>query len=82
MEKVRRQMKADQADVTFSYHANELGCVEVGLVDNGPKGTKELNEMGIKTPKMLKCFGSRLAQQYDIPIECIKTSGMIISGKL
>lgn len=59
------------------YASNELGCVEIGLVDNGFNGTKEINERTIKAPKMMRNFCWKMTNEYEVnPIE----ASFVISG--
>jgi hypothetical protein len=52
IDRIERQVAADHSDLTFKHLSSELGCVEIGLVDHGPTGTKELQESKLKTFKM------------------------------
>lgn len=72
---------AENADLSFRYISHELFCLEIGLNDHGPKGTKELNESSIKTPLMMKNFCSHLVSQYKMNPNRINIMGIIISGK-
>ncbi|KAG1167158.1 hypothetical protein G6F36_012662 [Rhizopus arrhizus] len=78
--KIERQVSAEPADLVFKYVSSELGCVEVGLVDHGPNGTKELNEKRLKTPKMMRSFCSRILEQYKTKAVGIRVVGIVISG--
>lgn len=51
IDRIERQVLADHSDLTFKYLSNELSCIEIGFVDHGPNGTKELQETEIKLPK-------------------------------
>jgi hypothetical protein len=42
IDRIGRQVAADHSDLTFKHLSSELDCVEIGLVDHGPTGTKEL----------------------------------------
>lgn len=77
-----RQRTGDAYDLVFKYLSSEVGCVEIGLHDKGPNGTKEVQEKGIKTPKMMKAFCCRILEQYPTSEATqIKTVGFVISGK-
>ena len=76
-----RQTSSQRADLVFIYLSNGLACVEIGLEDHGPKGTKELNEREVKLPKMLKGFYSRLVSRYSHRFHNFKAIGIVISGK-
>ncbi len=80
-EKSERQKNSEHVDLVFMHNGYEVGCVEIGLNDHGPNGTKELNEKRLKTPKMLRCFCSRIVEQFKTTPDEIKTVGIIISGK-
>lgn len=75
-----RQTNAEHADLVFKYLSNEIACVEVGLTDHGPNGSKELNEREMKTPLMLRCLHLRMLSQYKIQIPGVKMIGFTISG--
>lgn len=79
--KKKRKTVGDHADLCFYYGSTELACLEIGLADGGPHGTKELNEAGIKTPIMMKNFAIQISQQYGIKMSEIRIVGMVISGK-
>ncbi|CEP16604.1 hypothetical protein [Parasitella parasitica] len=59
---------------------NELACLELGLADSGSHGTKELNEVGIKVPIMMKNFALQISRQYGINMSGIKIVGFMISS--
>lgn len=44
IDRIERQVAADHSDLTFKHLSSELGCAEIGLVDHGSNGTKELQE--------------------------------------
>lgn len=75
-------MAADHSDLTFKHLSSELDCVEIGLVDHGPTGTKELQESKLKTPKMMRSFCSQIVEQYEIRANKVKIASIIISGKI
>lgn len=76
-----RQKAGDAYDLVFKHFSSEIGCVEVGLKDKGPNGTKEMQEKGMKTPKMMKAFCCRMLEQYPTAEpNKIKTAGLIING--
>lgn len=79
---MERQQNAEHADLVFMHNGYEIGCVEIGLDDHGPRGTKELNEKRLKTPKMMRCFCSRIVEQFKTSPNEIKTVGIIISGEI
>lgn len=80
VERMAKQARGDHADLVFKYLSNELSCIEIGLVDNGPHGTKELNEKRLETPKMIKNFYSRILRQYEANSINIKIVGIVIIG--
>lgn len=79
-DRIERQQNADHADLVFRHNGYEIGCVEIGLDDYGSHGTKELNEKRLKTPKMMRCFCSRIVEQFKISPSEIKAVGILISG--
>jgi hypothetical protein len=79
---IERQASAEHADLVFKYVTSEIGCVEIGLEDHGPKGTKELNEKKIKAPRMMRNFCSRILEQYKTKPTGIKAVSIIISGMI
>ncbi|KAG1524874.1 hypothetical protein G6F45_003749 [Rhizopus arrhizus] len=80
-EALPRQKAGDAYDLVFKHFSSEIGCVEVGLKDKGPNGTKEMQEKGMKTPKMMKAFCCRMLEQYPTAEpNKIKTAGLIING--
>ncbi|KAG1369283.1 hypothetical protein G6F61_012462 [Rhizopus arrhizus] len=78
--RMERQVAADHSNFTFKHLSSELECVEIGLVDHGPTGTKELQESKLKTPKMMRSFCSQIIEQYKIKANKIKIVSVIISG--
>ncbi|GAA5811055.1 hypothetical protein MFLAVUS_004484 [Mucor flavus] len=78
--KVERQAVGNIPDLSFLYSNNELGCVEIGLADNGSNGTKEINEKNIKVPKMMSDFCCKLVNDYEVEPKEIKVVGFVISG--
>lgn len=82
IDKIERQVFPEHSDLTFKHLSSELGCVEIGLVDHGPTGTKELQESKLKTPKMMRSFCSQIVEQYKIRADEVKIASIIISGKL
>lgn len=81
MSKVCRKQSSERTDLIFKHLSHEIGCLEIGLEDEGQNGTKEMNERSIKTPIMMKNFAYHLVQQYKIDASKIITIGLIISGK-
>ncbi|KAI9483729.1 MAG: hypothetical protein EXX96DRAFT_632359 [Benjaminiella poitrasii] len=75
-----RKTSGAHADLCFYYGSNELACLELGLADSGSHGTKELNEVGIKVPIMMKNFALQISRQYGINMSGIKIVGFMISG--
>ncbi|KAI8982405.1 hypothetical protein BDF20DRAFT_866742 [Mycotypha africana] len=83
--KINRTKAANHADLVFKYLTHEVGCVEVGLHNNGPSGTKELQELEIKTPLMLKSFILHLIKDYEVmpkKFKVIAISGTYISAQI
>ncbi|KAG1503022.1 hypothetical protein G6F46_002573 [Rhizopus delemar] len=80
MSKVCRKQSSERADLVFKHLSHENGYLEIGLEDERQNGTKEMNEMSIKTPIMMKNFAYHLVQQYKIDASKIITIGLIISG--
>lgn len=76
-----RKTSGEHADLCFYCGSNELACLELGLADSGSHGTKELNEVGIKVPIMMKNFALQISRQYGINMSGIKIVGFMISGK-
>jgi hypothetical protein len=81
MNKICRTQSSERADLVFKHLSHEIGCLEIGLKDEGQNGTKEMNEKFIRTPIMMKNFAYHLMQQYKIDASKIVTIGLIISGK-
>lgn len=78
-----RQEAGDHAYLTFAAMSTEVACIEIGLEDSGLKGTKELQEKLLKTPKMMKTICGRILGQYpSAKTEEIKVVGFVISGIL
>ncbi|KAG1459449.1 hypothetical protein G6F55_004757 [Rhizopus delemar] len=75
-----RKTSGEHADLCFYCGSNELACLELGLADSGSHGTKELNEVGIKVPRMMKNFALQISRQYGINMSGIKIVGFMISG--
>ncbi|KAI9468474.1 MAG: hypothetical protein EXX96DRAFT_513026 [Benjaminiella poitrasii] len=75
-----RQANGYCSDLTFKYLSSELGCVEIGLVDHGANGTKELQESKLKSPKMMRSFCKQIIDQYKIKANKIKIVSFIING--
>lgn len=66
----------------FKRLSIEIGCVEIGLDDEGPNGTKFLQEKEFKAPRMMKAFSLRMIDQFSvINIDRVTTVGAVISGK-
>ncbi|KAI8885955.1 hypothetical protein K501DRAFT_293083 [Backusella circina FSU 941] len=78
--KVCRKQSSERADLVFKHLSHEIGCLEIGLEDEGQNRTKEMNERSIKTPIMMKNLAYHLVQQYKIDASKIITIGLIISG--
>ncbi|CAO0798091.1 unnamed protein product [Mucor circinelloides] len=64
----------------FKHLSSELGCVEIGLVDHGANGTKELQESKMKSPRMMRSFCKQMVDQYKIKANKIKIVSFIING--
>lgn len=77
IDRIERQVLADHSDLTFKYLSTELSCIEIGLVDHGPNGTKELQELEIKTPKMMRSFCSQIVEQYKIRANNVKIVSLL-----
>lgn len=82
IDRIERQVAADHSDLTFKHLSFELGCVEIGLVDRGPNGTKELQGLKLKTPKMMRSFCSQIVEQYKIKANKIKIISAVINGMI
>ncbi|KAI9262111.1 hypothetical protein BY458DRAFT_515462, partial [Sporodiniella umbellata] len=68
-----RKKHGRKADLLFKCSVGELGCAEVGKKDDNDYGTKEMYELGLKCPKMMKdqlCYLVKVAPQhkYDLAI--------------
>jgi hypothetical protein len=82
MEGLSRQKSAGCFDLVFRRLNTEIGCLEVGLEYVGTNGTKFMQEKGLKTPRMMKAFSLRIAEQYPtVDVSSIKIVGMVISGE-
>ncbi|KAI8140070.1 hypothetical protein BJV82DRAFT_236025 [Fennellomyces sp. T-0311] len=53
-ESMSRKAIGRRGDLIFVYSKVELGCGELGRYNEGAKGSKELRESFLKTPKMMK----------------------------
>ncbi|KAG1468313.1 hypothetical protein G6F56_003902 [Rhizopus delemar] len=49
-----RKKHGHKTDFLFKFNQGELGCAEVGREDAGDEGTKEMKELDLKCPKMMK----------------------------
>lgn len=49
-----RKKHDHKTDFLFKFNQGELDCAEVGKEDAGDGGTKEMKELGLKCPKMMK----------------------------
>ncbi|KAG1049129.1 hypothetical protein G6F43_008526 [Rhizopus delemar] len=49
-----RKKHGHKTDFLFKFNQGELGCAEVGKEDSGDAGTKEMKELELKCPKMMK----------------------------
>ncbi|ORE16683.1 hypothetical protein BCV71DRAFT_244460 [Rhizopus microsporus] len=49
-----RKKHGHKTDFLFKFNQGELDCAEVGKEDAGDGGTKEMKELGLKCPKMMK----------------------------
>lgn len=60
---------------------NELSCSEVGREDRGDQRTKEVKELGLKVPKMMK--DQLYSLQKHLPEESrdLVTIGFVMMGK-
>lgn len=76
-----REISGNIPDLLFKYASNELGCVEIGLENNGNKSTEELNEQRVKTPKMMRSFCWKIVKDYKTSSVDFKIASFIISGK-
>ncbi|KAG1544443.1 hypothetical protein G6F49_011081 [Rhizopus delemar] len=68
-----RKKHSHRTDLLFKCNEGELECAEVGKKDDGDNGTKELHELGLKCPKMMKdqlCHLIKVTphHQYDLAI--------------
>ncbi|KAG2195011.1 hypothetical protein INT47_005611, partial [Mucor saturninus] len=75
-----RQANGDCSGLTFKYLSSELGYVEIGLVNHGANGTKELQESKLKSSKMMRSFCKQMIDQYKIKSTKIKIVSFIING--
>jgi hypothetical protein len=81
-ETITRQAAGDHADLVFEINSEEVACVEIGLENSGSKGTKELQEKGLKTPRMMKAFCDKILREFPAAkAENINIVGYVISGK-
>lgn len=81
VKKVQRQIHGDVSDLSFKYNDNELGCVDIGLNDNGANSTKEINERRIKTPKMMRNSCWKIISEYEMNRASIGMVSFVTSGK-
>ncbi|KAG1045892.1 hypothetical protein G6F43_011213 [Rhizopus delemar] len=75
-----RKKHGHRSDLLFKCSEGELGCAKFGKKDDGDNGTKELHELGLKCPKMMKdqlCYLIKVTphHQYDLVI-----AGFVIMG--
>ncbi|KAG1172821.1 hypothetical protein G6F36_011485 [Rhizopus arrhizus] len=49
-----RKKHGHKTEFLFKFNQGELGCAEVGKEDTGDEGIKEMKELELKCPKMMK----------------------------
>lgn len=78
---ISRKIPGDIPDLVFKYGENEVGCVQIVLLNNGANGTKKLKDKKKKVPKILKSFCGKIMMDYTIdnPRQ-IKLVAFFISG--
>lgn len=76
-----RQIPADAPDLFFRYLDNEIGCVEIGLNDNGANSLKEMNEKKIKTPKIMRNSCWKIVKEYEMNPARLNMVSFVLSGK-
>lgn len=81
IQKVSSQIPGDVPDLSFRYNGNDLGCVEIGLRDNGSNSTKEMNERIIKNPKVMRNSCWKMVKEYRMDPASIRMIGFIMSGE-
>lgn len=75
-----RLANGNHADLTFKNLSPELTCVEIGLVDHGERGTKELQEARLMFPKMMRSFCKQIVEQEKIAVVKVKIVSFITNG--
>ncbi|CAO3648684.1 unnamed protein product [Mucor hiemalis] len=78
-----RQVPGDYPDLALFSKSVELGCLEIGLTNKGSHGTKELQERGLKTPRMLKSYAMHILNPFpSADLANVETVGIAISGSV
>ena len=76
-----RKVHGHRTDILFKCVDGEVGCSEVGKKDDGDHGSKELRELGLKVPKMMKDQMRKLACLRPESRSHLAIIGFVIMGK-
>ncbi|KAI9499333.1 hypothetical protein BDB00DRAFT_783400 [Zychaea mexicana] len=82
VEAMTRKALGHRGDLIFVKSGLELGCGELGRYDRGPKGSKEMREGFLKTPKMMKDELCALIAKCPDQVAKLRIVGFISMGNL
>ncbi|KAI9317093.1 hypothetical protein BX666DRAFT_2019122 [Dichotomocladium elegans] len=77
---IKRKLHGHRADFLLIADHLELGCAEIGKIDGGDADRKEMNEKGLKCPKMMKDMLWLMAKEYEDKSRHLVTVGFIMMG--
>ncbi|KAI7856196.1 hypothetical protein BDC45DRAFT_437975, partial [Circinella umbellata] len=77
---MKRKAIGRRGDLIFVKGGIEVGCGELGKVDSGAKGTKEMKEGFLKAPKMMKDQLAALINKRPDQFEKLRVVGFISMG--
>ncbi|KAI7848516.1 hypothetical protein BDC45DRAFT_523056 [Circinella umbellata] len=76
----QRKNHGHKTDLLFKVSNGEIGCSEVAKKDSGDAGTKELKELGLKVPKMMKDQLWQLARNHPEKSRRLAVIGYVMMG--
>ena len=76
-----RKNHGTKTDMRFKWREFELGSSEVGRLDEGENGTKELKEGHLKLPKTMRDMFVELVKHHEDKKQSIRTFGYLMMGK-
>lgn len=77
-----RKLHGTKLDMKFSWEEYELGCAEVGRMDDGEHGTKEMRESKLKSPKTMRDMLVVLSRSFPAQKKALRTFGYIMMGNV